>query len=173
MLSRVWKQGPPVGDDVARAFYFLRTRVPMAAALLSKAAIAALTRPVPLGGCNWCVARFLSAASLGAWGEPTDDDLHRAFLAGKCARCRVVFAAAAVADRERDHLDQLVAAGFRPVAAGRLRTTDQVAGYAAAIRQLEQASPHRGPAPTGAIWPAGQEPACVTAALTRRRRPRR
>ena len=36
MLSRVWKHGPPVGDDAARAVYFLRPRVPMA--------------PVPVGG---------------------------------------------------------------------------------------------------------------------------
>jgi hypothetical protein len=32
MLSRVWKLTPPVGGDVDRAVYFLRTRVPMAIA---------------------------------------------------------------------------------------------------------------------------------------------
>jgi hypothetical protein len=85
MLSRVWKHGPPVGDDAARAFYFLRPRVPMAAALLSRAAIGALTRPVPPGGCSWCTARLLSGASLGAWEPPTDDDLYRAFLGASAA----------------------------------------------------------------------------------------
>jgi predicted transcriptional regulator len=157
MLSRVWKHGPPVGDDAARAFYFLRPRVPMSAALLSRAAIGALTRPVPPDGCSWCTARLLSATSFGAWEPPTDDDLYRAFLGSKCRRCRLAFEAAEVADRERQHTADLVAAGLTPAAAGRVRSPEQVRAQVAAVRRVEQAQPtRRGPAPTGVIWPAGQ-----------------
>jgi hypothetical protein len=157
MLSRVWKHGPPVGDDAARAFYFLRPRVPMSAALLSRAAIGALTRPVPPDGCSWCTARLLSATSFGAWEPPTDDDLYRAFLGSKCRRCRLAFEADLVAERERQHLDQVVAAGLTPAAAGRIRSPEQVRAQVAAVRRVEQAQPtRRGPAPTGVIWPAGQ-----------------
>jgi hypothetical protein len=92
----------------------------MVAALLSRAAIVALTRPVPLGGCSWCLAAFYSATSFGAWEPPEDDDLYRSFLGSKCDRCRVAFEAVEVADREREHTDQLVAAGLAPVAARRI-----------------------------------------------------
>jgi hypothetical protein len=173
MLSRVWKLTPPVGDDHARAYYFLKARLPMVAALLSRAAIVALTRPVPLGGCSWCLAAFYSATSFGAWEPPEDDDLYRSFLGSKCGRCRVAFQAVEVANREREHTDQLVAAGLAPVAARRIRSAEELQAQVAAIRRLEQARPPQGPAPNGVIWPAGQEPAGVTAALTRRRRPRR
>jgi hypothetical protein len=157
MLSRVWSRTPPVGDDVARACYFLKTRVPMAAAVLSRAAIGALTRPVPPGGCSWCTARLLSATSLGAWEPPTDDDMYRAFLGSKCRRCRLAFEADLVAERERQHLDQVVAAGLTPAAAGRIRSPEQLRAQVAAVRRLEQAGPRSGgPAPTGVIWPAGQ-----------------
>jgi hypothetical protein len=141
MLSRVWTHGPPVGDDIARAVHFLRARLPMAVALLSTATIGALTRPVPPGGCSWCTARFLSAASFGAWGEPADDDVHRAFLGSKCGRCRVAFETAEVADRERRHVDQLVAAGLHPAAASRIRSPEHLA--AAQCPRCEQVHPHR------------------------------
>ena len=117
----------------------------------------ALTRPVPPDGCSWCTARLLSATSFGAWEPPTDDDLYRAFLGSKCRRCRLAFEAAEVADRERQHTADLVAAGLTPAAVGRIRSPEQVRAQVAAVRRVEQAQPtRRGPAPTGVIWPAGQ-----------------
>jgi hypothetical protein len=83
MLSGAWQVVPKTGDDVDKAAYLLRSRLPAALAVLGRAATAALTRPVPLGGCSWCVARFFAAASLGADPEPDDNEHTRAYLGAR------------------------------------------------------------------------------------------
>jgi hypothetical protein len=171
MLAGVWRTAPKQGDPVDKAVYTLRARTPAALAVLGRATVAGLTKPPPAGGCAWCVAAMHAALSFGADPPPELNDSTRAFLGSPCGRCRVALAAAAVAERERGHVDQLVAAGFRPVAAGRLRTPDQVAAYRRSLESLRR----RPPAPTGVMWPAsGREPAGVTAALqaATRRSPR-
>jgi hypothetical protein len=64
-------------------------------------------------------------------------------LGSPCAQCRVAFEAAEVADREREHAAVLTAAGFKPEAAGRLRTPAEVAAYTASLRSWSAASPPR------------------------------
>jgi hypothetical protein len=80
--------------------------------------------------------------------------------------------AAAVAQREREHTDALIAAGFRPQAAATLREPEEIRRRSAAIRALQDARP---PAPTGVLWSAGQEPSGLVAsargAAARGRRP--
>lgn len=141
MLAGVWRTAPKQGDPVDKAVYTLWVRTPAALAVLGRAAVAGLTKPPPAGGCAWCVAAMHAALSFGADPPPEPNNLTRAFLGSPCGRCRVAHAAAAVAERERGHVDQLVAAGFRPEAAGRLRTPDQVAAYTRSLRSLAAAQP--------------------------------
>jgi hypothetical protein len=146
MLAGVWRTAPKQGDPVDKAVYTLRARTPAALAVLGRATVAGLTKPPPDRGCAWCVAAMHAALSFGADPPPELNDLTRAFLGTPCGRCRVALAAAAVAERERGHTAQLAAAGFRPVAAGRLRTPDQIAAYTASLRSLTAATPPPAPA---------------------------
>jgi hypothetical protein len=66
MLAGTWKTVPKTGDDADKAVYTLRVHTPATLTVLPRVAAAALTRPVPLGGCSWCVASFYAAASLEA-----------------------------------------------------------------------------------------------------------
>jgi hypothetical protein len=153
MLSRVWKLTPPVGGDINRAVYFLKARMPMAAAMLSKAAIAALTQPVPAGGCSWCLASLYSAAPDPVGEPPDDDDLYRSFLGSKCRRCRQRYR---VAEAEQEALAEYqarVAAGVPPMVAARSRSRTEALARTEVIRELEQARPPT--VPTGVITSAG------------------
>jgi hypothetical protein len=122
-----------------------------------------LTRHLGPGTCSWCAASLIAAGD----DEPApylDSAAHHALLGAACSRCLSRHAASKVAERERDHLREITAAGLRPAAVGRLRNTEQVRRHAAAIRKLEQTPPPM--AATGFLWAAGPEPPEVTAALT-------
>jgi hypothetical protein len=137
---------------------------PKAVAALGCPSILALTRALGPGTCSWCAAAMIAAGD----HEPApdlDSAAHRALLGTPCRRCLTRHQATQVADREASHLDQVVAAGLRPQAAARLRTSAEVQRHAAAVRKLAQ-SP-RPVAPTGVMWSANQpQPESVTAALT-------
>jgi hypothetical protein len=138
-------------------------RFPKALASFGRPSILALTRALGPGMCSWCAASVMAAGS----HEPApdlDSAAHRALLGSPCTRCQTRHQAAKVADRERAHLDQVVASGLRPQAAARLRTIEQVQRHAAAIQKLQQDPPPV--APTGMLWAAGPEPPEVIAALT-------
>jgi hypothetical protein len=125
--------------------------------------IVALLRVPGLGMCNWCAARVLHATASPPKPMPTPTPGLSALLGAQCSRCKVAFAAREVADRERDHLDAVTAAGLRPQAAASVRTPEQLARRATAARTTEQARCN--PAPTGVLWSADQgEPAGLTAA---------
>lgn len=125
-------------------------------------AITALLRQPGPGMCAWDALRVLCAAGGPPKSTPDPTPGLRALLGAMCGRCKVHFAAREVADQEREHVAGLTAAGLRPEAAATLRTDAQVARQAAAVRATEQA--RRAPAPTGMLWPAGEEPAGLTAA---------
>jgi hypothetical protein len=173
--AEIWRAGAATSlAGVRRDQYVLaavRNRYPRAAAVFPECALAAVLRQPGPGTCSWDAARVLAAANSEPAPRPTP--ANYALLGSACSRCRNLWRAERVAARERDHAAQLAAAGFRPEAAGRLRTAEQVEAYQRALESLRR----RPPVPTGLLWPTsgGQgEPVAVTAALraaTSRQRP--
>jgi hypothetical protein len=104
-------------------------------------ALVALGKEVSSGTCHWDAARIVRGP-----GKPEleRDEVTLALLGQGCQRCRIRWAAAEVAERERAHVRNLVAAGYAPEDAAYQRPGDLRA--------------------TGAIWPAGKEPSGLTAA---------
>jgi hypothetical protein len=179
LQSGAWRTVPKTGDATDKAWYLLHAKVPAALAVLPRVAVSAMTKAPPPGGCHWCVAHLLAVLSFGDGQEdaypPHDDEHVLAFLGAPCSRCAARHEARLIADRERDHLAAITAAGLTPAAARRIRSPAQLR-VVADLRRLEQArQPRGGPAATGVIWPAGQDaPSAVTAAIEvwARRRPR-
>ena len=136
---------------------------PKALAAFGRPALLALTRALGPGTCSWCAAAMIAAG--GHEPAPSLDSApHRALLGSPCRRCATRHERAKVAAREADHLDQVVAAGLRPHAAARLRSSAEVKRHAHAIQRLRENPPP--PAPTGTLWTGSTQPAEVTRALT-------
>jgi hypothetical protein len=129
----------------------------------TRAGILALTRRPERGVCPWCIAAVVAAGDQDPAPDPANE-AHRALLGRPCRRCTVRFEAEAVAERERQRVDGLVAAGVPPAVAAGSRTPAEAHAKLARIRELERARPPRRLAATGVIW-AGPQPAEVTAAL--------
>ena len=116
------------------AITLIRNRYPASRGVFTDAQLAATIREVGDGAVCHWCALRVLTA---AADEPMPDQPTPALvglLGQPCARCKVAFAAGEVAERER----RLLAAGYR--------------------RRVV------GPQPTGALWPAGQEPPGLTAA---------
>jgi hypothetical protein len=154
--SGAWRTVPQQGDDTAKAWYYLRVHAPAALSVLPRVVVAALTKQPPSPGCHWCSVVVQTRLSFGAEREPAPDELLLKVLGNPCSRCRVRHAMAAAAADQRQHIDQVVAAGLRPQAAGRLRSPAQVRRHAAAVERLRQDPPPM--QATGFIWVGGKEP---------------
>jgi len=128
----------------------VKNRWPTAVDTFGSDAIVAVAGRPP-DGCSWCVLDPM----------PTPTAALRALLGSMCKDCRVRADAQPIAEREAEHVNGLVAAGFRPQAAANLRTPDQVADYKRRLDSLSRAKiPLR---PTGRLW-ADQQPRPVAAA---------
>jgi hypothetical protein len=128
----------PAPDDRAKIAMALGSRLPFALLTLppgSLDALAAVGRELAGGACNWCAAAAIRMPE----PELPRDEVFSAILGKPCGSCRTRWETAAVATREKVHVDQLVAAGFRPVAAANLRTPEQVATYTSSLRSLTAA----------------------------------
>jgi hypothetical protein len=137
------------------AISMVRSQYPATRGLFSDAALAAVLREPQANTCSWDAYRILATANDEQMPSPSP--ALQALLGSQCSRCRTYFEAQEVAQREHEHTAGLVAAGFRPEAAGRLRTPEQVDAYTRSLRSLENAKlPPR--APTGAIWSTNQRP---------------
>ena len=141
----------PTRDTEAKIRMALRSRRPWVLPLLPTDAMDALVAlGQPGGRCGWCHAPA---------GLPRNE-VTSAILGDGCTSCRVAWEAAAAAVRERPHVRQLVAAGFRPEAAANLRTPEQIADYTRRLRVLDRAKLPPRPIPEPAYyqrrpWPAG------------------
>jgi len=115
----------------------------------------ALGKDLRAGCCHWGAAAMQRSPE----PEPPRTPVLLALLGNPCSGCqqrwRKAEATAAVVEREREHVAGLTAAGFKPVAAGRLRTDEQVAAYRRSLDSLTNAK--LPPRPTGAIWAAGRQ----------------
>jgi hypothetical protein len=122
----------------------------------------ALGKDLRAGCCHWGAAAMQRSPE----PEPPRTEVLLALLGNPCSGCQQRWskaeATAAAAQREREHVAELTAAGFKPAAFGRLRTDEEVAAYKRSLESLTDAK--LPPRPTGAIWPAGQEPPGLTAA---------
>jgi hypothetical protein len=136
----------PGPDDKTRILTALKSRLPFALGQVPIDALVALAKVPPPGGCYWCSA--LVQRTPGP--ELARDEVTIALLGDGCQRCRIRWAAAEVAAREQAYTAGLVAAGFRPIAAGRLRTPEQVDAYTRRLRSLESA---KLPPRTPTRWP--------------------
>lgn len=156
MLSDAWRSAPRTGDAVDKAWYFLRVHTPAALAVLPRSAVAGLTRPVPLGGCSWCLAAFHAALSFGADAHPPRNELTLAFLGRPCGRCSARHATSdAVAASLAQYL-QLVAAGVPPKVAAASRTPEEAWRRMAEIRAVEEARLPKASPPTRPLQASGR-----------------
>jgi hypothetical protein len=120
-------------DPRTKVMMSLKAKMPWAVGHLPVDGLVALTKE---SGCHWCAA---VVQRLPDRPELEHTEANLALLGEGCQGCRTRWEAAAVADREAAHVDQLVAAGFRPQAAANLRTPEQVADYTRRLRGLETA----------------------------------
>src|SRR5512133_331379 len=156
MLSGAWRTAPKQGDDADKAVYTLRVHTPAALAVLPRAAVAALTRPVPLGGCSWCLAAFHAALSFGADPYPARNPLTRAFLGAECRRCKARHATSDAIAASLALYHNLVDEGVPPKVAAVSRTREDAYRRMAEIRALEQAQPPKAPRPTRTLQASGR-----------------
>jgi hypothetical protein len=150
-------------DPDRQVLAVIESRFPGAVAAYGRAPLLALTRRPGAGVCSWCIVRVLSTTDQQAAHDPSNAAVA-ALLGKRCATCTARFEAEAVAERERQRVDGLVAAGVPPAVATGSRTPAEAHAKLARIRELERARPPRRLAATGVIW-AGPQPAEVTAAL--------
>jgi hypothetical protein len=123
----------------------VRNRWPTAVDAFGERAIVAVAGRPP-DGCSWCVLDPM----------PTPTAALRRLLGAQCFDCRVRVDAQPIAQRETEHVNGLVAAGFRPQAAANLRTSEQIADYRRRLDALNRAKlPPR--AATGVIRPAARK----------------
>jgi hypothetical protein len=129
-----WRTLPP-RDDKAKIAMALSSRLPWVLRLgIPLDALVAVGKG---GNCYWCNA----PAGLQR------DEVTTTILGPGCGGCQVAEAAADVLVREREHVRQLVAAGFKPEATRNLRTPEQVDDYTRRLRALNAAKlPPRRPA---------------------------
>jgi hypothetical protein len=127
----------PGRDDQTKILLAIKSKIPWALGQVPVDGLLALTKQPPPGGCSWCSQVVVRTPK----PELERTEANLALLGGGCTSCRVRWEAAAVAAREAAHIDQLVAAGFRPQAAANLRTPEQVAAYTRSLRALENAKP--------------------------------
>jgi hypothetical protein len=88
LLSGVWRTATKEGDDLAKATYLLRLKVPAALAVLPPIAIHARTKRPPPGGCYWCTVDYLAGLSFGKEVEPDRTDLLLSFLGSRATAAR-------------------------------------------------------------------------------------
>ena len=155
MLSDAWRSAPRTGDAVDKAWYFLRVHTPAALAVLPRSAVAAVTQPVPLGGCSWCLAAFHAALSFGADAYPPRNELTLAFLGSPCQKCSARHATSDAVAASLAQYHKLVATGVPPKVAAASRTPEEAWRRMAEIRALEEARPPKAP-PTRPLAVAGR-----------------
>lgn len=163
LQSGAWRTVPKQGDDTDKALYFLRVHTPAALAVLPRVAVAALTKIPPSPGCHWCAVGIQVRLSFSAETEPPRDELMLKVLGQPCSRCQVRHDMAEAFAAEREHLDEVAAAGLNPAAAGRLRTHEEIRRQAEGIKRLRESPPPR--VATGMLW-TGPQPASVRRAVT-------
>jgi len=150
VLAGRWRTLPS-RDTEAKIRMALRSRHPWVLPLLPTDAMDALVAlGQPGGRCGWCHA----PAGLAR------NEITTAILGTGCGSCQIAGEAAAVLVRERPHVRQLVAAGFKPEASANLRSAEQVADYTRRLRALDRAKLPPRPTPEPAYyqrrpWPAG------------------